>query len=246
MARGKLIVMEGLDGSGKATQTGLLCQYLESRGRRVRHIEFPDYREPSSALVKMYLNKEFGSNPGDVNAYAASSFYAVDRYASFLRFWRKDYLSGATIVADRYTTSNAVYQMEKTPREDWNKYLAWLQDYEYGKLQLPRPDLVLFLDMPTEISQRLLSGRYAGDERKKDLHESNVEFFNPMPPDRPLRGGGDGMAYGVLLSGGSAAEDRGYSKRYPGNRFPEAVTGVCRWKLFEIYSKNRNKAFFDK
>ena len=113
MARGKLIVMEGLDGSGKATQTGLLCQYLESRGRRVRHIEFPDYREPSSALVKMYLNKEFGSNPGDVNAYAASSFYAVDRYASFLRFWRKDYLSGATIVADRYTTSNAVYQMVK-------------------------------------------------------------------------------------------------------------------------------------
>ena len=177
MARGKLIVMEGLDGSGKATQTGLLCQYLESRGRRVRHIEFPDYREPSSALVKMYLNKEFGSNPGDVNAYAASSFYAVDRYASFWRFWRKDYLSGATIVADRYTTSNAVYQMEKTPREDWNKYLAWLQDYEYGKLQLPRPDLVLFLDMPTEISQRLLSGRYAGDERKKDLHESNVEFL---------------------------------------------------------------------
>ena len=156
MARGKLIVMEGLDGSGKATQTGLLCQYLESRGRRVRHIEFPDYREPSSALVKMYLNKEFGSNPGDVNAYAASSFYAV---------------------ADRYTTSTAVYQMETTPREDWNKYLAWLQDYEYGKLQLPRPDLVLFLDMPTEISQRLLSGRYAGDERKKDLHESNVEFL---------------------------------------------------------------------
>ena len=177
MARGKLIVMEGLDGSGKATQTGLLCQYLESRGRRVRHIEFPDYREPSSALVKMYLNKEFGSNPGDVNAYAASSFYAVDSCASFLRLWRKDYLSGATIVADRYTTSNAVYQMEKTPREDWNKYLAWLQDYEYGKLQLPRPDLVLFLDMPTEISQRLLSGRYAGDERKKDLHESNVEFL---------------------------------------------------------------------
>ena len=240
MARGKLIVMEGLDGSGKATQTGLLCQYLESRGRRVRHIEFPDYREPSSALVKMYLNKEFGSNPGDVNAYAASSIYAVDRYASFLRFWRKDYLSGATIVADRYTTSNAVYQMEKTPREDWNKYLAWLQDYEYGKLQLPRPDLVLFLDMPTEISQRLLSGRYAGDARKQ------CGIFNPMPPDRPLRGGGDGMAYGGLLSGGSAAEDREYSKRYPGNRFPEAVTGVCRWNLFEICSKNRNKAFFDK
>lgn len=177
MGKGKLIVMEGLDGSGKATQTSLLCEYLESLGHKVRHIEFPDYQEPSSALVKMYLNKEFGPNPDDVNAYAASSFYAVDRYASFLRFWREDYLSGAVIVADRYTTSNAVYQMEKTPQEDWNKYLSWLQDYEYGKLRLPRPDLVLFLDMPTEISQKLLSARYAGDERKKDLHESNVEFL---------------------------------------------------------------------
>ena len=220
MARGKLIVMEGLDGSGKATQTGLLCQYLESRGRRVRHIEFPDYREPSSALVKMYLNKEFGSNPGDVNAYAASSFYAVDRYASFLRFWRKDYLSGATIVADRYTTSNAVYQMEKTPREDWNKYLAWLQDYEYGKLQLPRPDLVLFLDMPTEISQRLLSGRYAGDERKKDLHESNVEFLTRCRRTFTRRRRWDGIRCPALRR-----ERRGRSrifKEISGKSFPRS------------------------
>lgn len=178
MAKGKLIVVEGLDGSGKATQTALLCEYLEKLGHKVKHVEFPDYREPSSALVKMYLNKEFGSNPGDVNAYAASSFYAVDRCASYLRFWKKDYLSGTTIVADRYTTSNAVYQMEKTPWEDWNKYLAWLQDYEYEKLELPRPDLVLFLDMPTQISQKLLSGRYDGDEGKKDLHESNVDFLS--------------------------------------------------------------------
>lgn len=177
MAKGKLIVMEGLDGSGKATQTALLCEYLEKLGHKVKHVEFPDYREPSSALVKMYLNKEFGSNPEDVNAYAASSFYAVDRYASYLRFWKKDYLAGTVIVADRYTTSNAVYQMEKTPWEDWNKYLAWLQDYEYEKLELPRPDLVLFLDMPTQISQKLLSGRYDGDEGKKDLHESNVDFL---------------------------------------------------------------------
>ena len=177
MSKGKLIVIEGLDGSGKATQAKLLAQHLASQGLPVREVTFPDYASDSSALIKMYLAGQFGSKPDDVNAYAASSFYAVDRYASFLRFWRKDYLSGATIVADRYTTSNAVYQMEKTPREDWNKYLAWLQDYEYGKLQLPRPDLVLFLDMPTEISQRLLSGRYAGDERKKDLHESNVEFL---------------------------------------------------------------------
>ena len=177
MKRGRLIVIEGTDGSGKSTQFARLCRRAEHEGIAFQRLVFPQYQEESSALLRMYLNGEFGRKPGDVNAYAASSFYAVDRYASFLRFWRKDYLSGATIVADRYTTSNAVYQMEKTPPEDWNKYLAWLQDYEYGKLQLPRPDLVLFLDMPTEISQRLLSGRYAGDERKKDLHESNVEFL---------------------------------------------------------------------
>ena len=174
---GRLIVFEGTDGSGKATQSRLLCEHLQRENIPYKNITFPQYGKPSAAMVQEYLDGNLGRRPGDVNAYAASSFYAVDRYASFLRFWRKDYLSGATIVADRYTTSNAVYQMEKTPREDWNKYLAWLQDYEYGKLQLPRPDLVLFLDMPTEISQRLLSGRYAGDERKKDLHESNVEFL---------------------------------------------------------------------
>ena len=174
---GRLIVFEGTDGSGKATQSRLLCEHLQRESIPYKNITFPRYGKPSAAMVQEYLDGKLGRHPGDVNAYAASSFYAVDRYASFLRFWRKDYLSGATIVADRYTTSNAVYQMEKTPREDWNKYLAWLQDYEYGKLQLPRPDLVLFLDMPTEISQRLLSGRYAGDERKKDLHESNVEFL---------------------------------------------------------------------
>ena len=175
--KGKLIVLEGIDGSGKSAQYRRLKARFEREGIDCRTIVFPRYDQESSALIRMYLEGRFGKDPEDVGACAASIFYAVDRYASFLRFWRKDYLSGATIVADRYTTSNAVYQMEKTPREDWNKYLAWLQDYEYGKLQLPRPDLVLFLDMPTEISQRLLSGRYAGDERKKDLHESNVEFL---------------------------------------------------------------------
>ena len=221
MARGKLIVMEGLDGSGKATQTGLLCQYLESRGRRVRHIEFPDYREPSSALVKMYLNKEFGSNPGDVNAYAASSFYAVDRYASFLRFWRKDYLSGATIVADRYTTSNAVYQMEKTPREDWNKYLAWLQDYEYGNYSFPAGFGAVFgyahRDLPKAAEQAVTPAT-----REKRSARKQCGIFNPMPPDRPLRGGGDGMAYGVLLS---RRERRGRSrifKEISGKSFPRS------------------------
>lgn len=175
--KGKLIVIEGLDGSGKATQTALLCDVLQQDGKPVRHITFPDYDQPSSALVKMYLNAEFGSNPEDVNAYAASSFYAVDRFASYLKFWKKDYQNGTVIVADRYTTSNAVYQMTKTKKEDWNNYLQWLQDYEYNKLQLPKPDLVLYLDMPTEISQSLMTARYHGNEAKKDLHERNRAFL---------------------------------------------------------------------
>ena len=177
MSKGKLVVIDGLDGSGKATQTGLLFETLLSQGRQVKRLSFPDYRQPSSALVKMYLSGEFGGDPSAVNAYAASSFYAVDRYASYLKFWKEDYERGGLFLADRYTTSNAIYQMVKSGREDWNNYLDWLQDYEYGKLGLPRPDCVLYLDMPTEISQKLMSKRYQGDESKKDLHESNVEFL---------------------------------------------------------------------
>lgn len=174
---GKLIVLEGLDGSGKATQTTLLCNMLRTHGCPVRHLEFPDYSHPSSALVRMYLEGEFGSQPQDVNAYGASSFYAVDRYASYLKFWKQEYEAGGVMVADRYTTSNAIYQMVKLERGEWNNYLQWLQDYEYERLRLPKPDAVIYLDMPTEISQRLMSKRYQGDETKKDLHESNVAFL---------------------------------------------------------------------
>lgn len=177
MSKGKLIVIEGLDGSGKATQTGLLYERLRRERERVFRLTFPDYKQPSSALVKMYLNGEFGGDPGAINAYAASSFYAVDRYASYIRFWKKDYEEGGLMLADRYVTSNAIYQMVKTEENDWNNYLLWLQDYEYGKLALPRPDFVIYLDMPTEISQQLMKERYQGDESKKDLHESNVEFL---------------------------------------------------------------------
>lgn len=170
---GKLIVLEGLDGSGKATQTALLCEELEQRGLPLKRISFPDYSQPSSALVKMYLAGEFGENPDDVNAYAASSFYAVDRFASYAKFWKKDYQEGKIIVADRYVTSNLVFQMAKAPREDWDAYMEWAEDFEYGKLGLPRPDIILYLDMPPQISQKLLTGRYHGDEKKKDIHESN-------------------------------------------------------------------------
>lgn len=171
-----LIVLEGLDGSGKGTQSRLLLEALAVR-TAVRKIAFPDYDSPSSALVKMYLNGEFGSDPGSVNAYAASSFYAVDRYASFQKEWKADHESGKLILADRYVTSNYIYQMGKLPESEWEAYLRWVEDFEYEKLGLPRPDRVIFLDMPVEISQKLLSKRYSGDEKKKDIHESHLEFL---------------------------------------------------------------------
>lgn len=177
MSRGKLIVIEGLDGSGKATQTSLLCEKLARQNKAFRKLSFPDYNEPSSALVKMYLNAEFGASPEEVNVYAASSFYAVDRYASFKKFWRTDYENGKIIVADRYTTSNAIYQLCRLDKRRWSDYLAWLEDYEYCKLELPRPDLVIYLDMPIEVSQLLMSQRYHGDDSQKDLHEKNVDFL---------------------------------------------------------------------
>lgn len=171
-----LIVLEGLDGSGKSTQLPLLEQKLSLRGP-VRRISFPDYDSPSSALVKMYLAGEFGDRPGDVNAYAAGAFYAVDRYASFKKDWQHDYESGVTILAGRYATSNMIYQMEKLPTELWDSYIAWTEDFEYEKLGLPRPDRVIFLHMPLKAAQRLLSKRYGGQEEKKDLHERDIRFL---------------------------------------------------------------------
>ncbi len=174
---GKLVVLEGLDGSGKATQAALLLRALEGKGLRARRISFPDYEQPSSALVRMYLAGEFGAEPGDVNAYAASSFYAVDRFASYRKFWKREYDGGAAIVADRYVTSNLIYQLAKLPRAEWDAFLRWEEDYEYGPLGLPRPELTVYLAMPVEISQGLLSGRYGGREEKKDIHEKNVAYL---------------------------------------------------------------------
>lgn len=174
---GKLLVVEGLDGCGKTTQVARLRAFLEQSGAPLRQIKLPDYEDPSSTLVTMYLNGEFGRDPGDVNAYAASAFYAVDRFASFTRHWKADYDAGKLILADRYTTSNALYQMVKLPRAEWDGYLAWLRDFEYGKLGIPEPDQVFYLDMPVEVSQRLLSNRYAGDEQKKDMHERDIRYL---------------------------------------------------------------------
>lgn len=175
--KSRLIVLEGLDGSGKSTQFERIAEYLSGKGINVKPISFPDYDQPSSALVKMYLNGEFSKNAEDINAYAASSFYAVDRYASYKKFWEEDYKNGSLILAARYVTSNCIYQMVKLDKSEWDNYIDWLCGYEYGKLELPQPDLVIFLDMPIEISQRLMSGRYNGDETKKDIHEANVHFL---------------------------------------------------------------------
>ena len=177
MKKGKLIVIDGLDGSGKSTQLELVQKKLEDMGVPVKPISFPDYESPSSALVKMYLNGEFSDNPEDINAYAASSFYAVDRYASYMKYWKEDYFSGKLILAARYVSSNAIHQMVKLDESEYDRYLQWLYDYEYEKLGLPRADKVIFLDMPTNISQKLLSKRYNGDESRKDIHEAHVSYL---------------------------------------------------------------------
>lgn len=174
----KLIIIEGLDGCGKSTQTKLLEEYFTSKGINYKKIKLPDYDSPSSTLVNMYLAGDFGKNANDVNAYAASAFYAVDRFASYKLNWGKDYENGTLILADRYATSNAIYQMEKISEDKWDEYLGWSADFEYNKIGIPKPDLVLFLDMPVEVSQRLMTERYNGDEGKKDVHEANVEFLN--------------------------------------------------------------------
>lgn len=175
---GKLIVIEGLDGCGKSTQLELLPQNLLKNGIESKSVSFPDYDSNSSALVKMYLGGEFGKKPGDVNAYAASLFYAVDRFASYKTNWGDYYNQNGVIVSGRYTTSNAVHQTSKMDESEWQGFLDWLYDLEYNKVGIPKPDKVIFLDMPIEVSQKLLSGRYKGDEAKKDIHESDTAYLD--------------------------------------------------------------------
>ncbi len=175
---GKLIVIEGLDGSGKSTQEELLKKRLSDSGIKVNFIKLPNYDDPACELVKEYLAGRFGKKPGDVNAYAASSFFAVDRYVSFNCYWKEAYKNGEVFLADRYTTSNAYHQLTKTDKAEWDSYLAWLEDFEYNKMGIPKPDAVIYLDMPIEVSQKLMTGRYNGDESKKDIHEKDVEYLN--------------------------------------------------------------------
>lgn len=177
MGKGKLIVLEGLDGCGKSTQLELSASFLKDLGLDCRTISFPNYDTLSGQLVESYLNGEIpceGRNGG----YSASALYAIDRYVSYATDWKDYYEAGGIVLTGRYTTSNAIYQLSKVPPKECEDFLSWLFDFEYNKLGLPEPDAVIFLDMPTEISQKLLSARYNGDESKKDIHERNVEFLN--------------------------------------------------------------------
>mgnify|MGYP001142507573 CR=1 FL=1 len=151
---GQLIIFEGLDGSGKGTQTKLTAQRLKEQGRDLRQITFPDYDSESSALVKMYLSGAFGDKPDDVNAYAASSFYAVDRFASYKTDWGEFYREGGLVLSDRYTTSNAVHQCSKLPPMHWDGFLNWLFDFEYKKFGIPAPDAVIYLAVDPEYLAR--------------------------------------------------------------------------------------------
>lgn len=174
---GRLLVIDGLDGSGKGTHSKLVTAKLNEMGIRAERISFPDYESPSSALLKMYLQGDFGAHAGDVNAYAASMFFAADRFAGFRTKYQKLYDDGVVLVADRYTTSNIVHQMSKLPKEEWDAFIEWLTDFEYGKLELPRPDAVIYLDMLPEVSQALIERRYRGDLSKKDIHETDVGYL---------------------------------------------------------------------
>ena len=174
---GKLIVIEGTDGSGKSTQFRLLTGRLEAEQVKFQKLVFPQYSEPSSALIRMYLGGEFGKSPSDVNAYAASAFYSVDRYASYRKVWGKWYEEGGLVVSDRYTTSNAVHQASKEPEDKREDFLNWLYDFEYDKLGLPRPDLVIYLDVPTDFTEKMLRHRETETHTQADIHEQDTQYL---------------------------------------------------------------------
>ena len=174
---GKLIIIEGTDGSGKSTQFKLLTQRLQQENVAFQKLVFPQYSEPSSALIRMYLGGEFGSSPSDVNAYAASAFYAVDRYASYKKTWGQWYENGGLVVSDRYTTSNAVHQTAKEPPEKQAEFLKWLYEFEYDKMGLPRPDLTIYLDVPTDFTEKLMRSREAATHTSADIHEQDLEYL---------------------------------------------------------------------
>ncbi len=177
MGKGKLIVLEGIDGSGKSAQYRRLCQRMESDKIAYNHIVFPRYDKESSALIRLYLGGAFGTHPGDVNAYTASAFYAVDRFASYRDDWGRIYEDGGLILSDRYTTSNAVHQGSKLPDAELPAFFSWLADLEYKKMGLPEPDLVIYLDVDLETSKRRMRRREEKTNTHADIHEMDSDYL---------------------------------------------------------------------
>lgn len=176
---GKFIAIDGLDGSGKGTQSEILVERLKSEGKRVRVLSFPVYESDSSIFVKMYLEGKLGSKPSDTGAYAASMFFAADRYVSYKTDWKKDIEDKDTyVVANRYTTANAVHQLSKLPEDEWEDFLAWLWDFEFNKLGLPEPELVLYLELPPSLSLSLVKSRSDTTGQKMDIHELDTAYMN--------------------------------------------------------------------
>ena len=177
---GILIAIDGVDASGKQTQTEMLYERLVSEGRRVRKISFPAYDKDSSVLVKQYLAGEYGKNAEDVNAYAASVLFAADRFSTFRMDWKKDFDAGVIIIADRYVSSNMIHQAGKlSDINEKNAFLDWLWELEFGKFELPEPLVTVFLDMPPEYGIKLMENRNnkITGEQEKDIHEKNVEYL---------------------------------------------------------------------
>ncbi|MDR1821748.1 MAG: thymidylate kinase [Oscillospiraceae bacterium] len=179
MSQGKLIVIEGIDGAGKSTQLARLLSALSERGVHAERIAFPKYGTPGAALVEEYLGGRIGrgderQDPKSVNAYAASLFFACDRYISYKNDGWRDVLDGGGIViTDRYTTSNAVHQGGKLPEGEREEYFRWLYDTEFGKMGLPKPDAVILLDLTPEQSAERLRARNSRDGTSSDIHEKD-------------------------------------------------------------------------
>ncbi len=170
---GKLIVLDGLDGSGKETQTKILLEKLIQKNLKVMRIEYPNYKESSSSLVKLYLDGKINEDPFKVNSFAASSFYACDHYITYEKNWKKKYCEDYIIIADRYVSSNAIYQMAKLEEDDWEVFLKWLYDFEFMKLKLPKEDLLIYLDVDISLSKKLIESR----NNLKDIHEKNLKYL---------------------------------------------------------------------
>lgn len=176
MPKGKLIVIDGTDGSGKATQTKLLANRLEKAGYKVRIEDFPQYGQKSAGPVEDYLVGIYGK-ADELGAYVPSVFYAVDRFAASERI-RKHLKQGFIVISNRYVTANMAHQggKIKNPKHR-EKYFKWITDLEYVFFKIPKPDLNVILHLPPEVSLKLVRKRgpqYYIGSKKRDVHERDI------------------------------------------------------------------------